>query len=128
MNKISLFLTVLMMCFFVSCSSSDDGMRETSSSVKAEFVNTTIVSKDSKEYTSFNYDVNSTSASLLDGRVEVVTIKDQKINSDYFTIAPNRKIRVGVLVEGRLEKDYVKNQKVYTRPAKVITEPVFPKL
>jgi len=128
MNKIGLFLTVLMMCFFVSCSSSDDGMRDANDRVKAEFINTTMMVKDSKEYTSFNYNVNSNATTLLDGRVEVTTIKDQKVNSEYFTVAPNRTVKASVLIEGRVDKDYVKNQKIYTRPARVITEPVFPKL
>ncbi|SEI48157.1 hypothetical protein SAMN04488018_10175 [Myroides marinus] len=129
MNKISLFLTVLMMCFFVSCSSSDDGMRSNEGSLKAEFINTTVAHKSLKEYTSFNYNVRSNALTPLDGRLELVTIKGDKVQSEYFTIAPNKTIKVEVLVEGRIEDtNYIKSQKIYTRPARVITEPVFPKL
>lgn len=117
MNKISLFLTVFLVCVFVSCSSSDDGMRSNGSSVKAEFINTTM----DKENTSFNYSVKSTSDIPLDGRLELTTVKGDKSQSDYFTILPNGTVKVSVLVKGKDKGiNDIKEQKVYTRPTKVI--------
>lgn len=117
------------MCFFVSCSSSDDGMSSNEGSLKAEFIGTTVVHKSLKEYTSFNYNVKSTANRSLDGRLELTTVKGDKVQSEYFTIAPNRSVNVEVLIEGKVDGiNYIKSQKIYTRTAKVITEPVFPKL
>lgn len=125
MRSIGLFLTLAMSVFLFSYSSSDDGMKSNERDVIVELVNTNVVVRSSVEYTSFNYNVKSSANIPLDGRVEVTTIKDEKYQSDYFTISPNGTVKTSVLVKGKVEVNYVKSHKAYTRTAKGNVNPAF---
>lgn len=129
MKKIALVLTVVLSSLAFSCSSDDGGMTVNDKDVTADFINTHMVDKSGKEYTSFNYKVVSTANLALDGRLELTTVKNEVFKSDYFQIRPNGNVVVPVLVEGKVGgEEYIKSKKVYVSSAKPITDPIYPKL
>ncbi|ALU25115.1 hypothetical protein HMPREF9714_03156 [Myroides odoratimimus CCUG 12901] len=126
MNKI-LMSMIIMMLLLVSCSSDDNELKSNDKDAYTEYVNHSVVQRDSKRYSQFVYNVKSVTTNQLKGYLELTTVEGKKFKSEDFNVSPGGVTTVTVLVEGQVsDVGFIKDRKLYVRPVIAFVDPLLP--
>ncbi|MEK6510209.1 hypothetical protein [Myroides odoratimimus] len=115
MKNIGLVIMMLVMVFVAGCSKED--LEVNNKGVSIQYNGTSVETRKAKEYTNFYFTIRSKVRTPMQGYVEVVTINNEKIKSDRFSLDMGEHREVLVKKEGVVvDRDYVKSYKVYATP------------
>ncbi len=118
---------IIMMLLLVSCSSDDNELKSNDKDAYTEYVNHSVVQRDSKRYSQFVYNVKSVTTNQLKGYLELTTVEGKKSKSEDFNVSPGGVTTVTVLVEGQVsDVGFIKDRKLYVRPVIAFVDPLLP--
>ncbi|GAQ15092.1 hypothetical protein MODO_2788 [Myroides odoratimimus] len=118
---------IIMMLLLVSCSSDDNELKSNDKDAYTEYVNHSVVQRDSKRYSQFVYNVKSVTTNQLKGYLELTTVEGKKFKSEDFNVSPGGVTTVTVLVEGQVsDVGFIKDRKLYVRPVIAFVDPLLP--
>lgn len=120
MKNISLVVVMLITVLLASCSKED--MPANDRDINVQYTGTSVENRSAKEYTNFYFTVKSKVQTPMEGYVEAVTTKNEKLKTERFSLNMGETKEISVKKEGVIvDKDYIKSYKVYAIPVNLNT-------